>query len=279
MAYTADISRTNPTCLLFLIDQSSSMDGPFGGQPGKKKSEGVADAINRLLQNLVLKCAKSTGVRDYFHLGVIGYGGSVKPVLVGTSLSRPLLPISVIANAPLRVEQRMRSVDDGTGKLVDRPYRFPVWFEPVANGKTPMNAALELASGVLSGFLGAHPDCFPPLILNLTDGQPTDTNPLAAAQALKGLKSSDGKALLFNAHLSSTPGVPITFPGEEKCLPDVYSKLLFKMSSILPPAMMQGAQEEGFALEGPARGFVFNADLVAVTRFLEIGTRVAANVR
>ena len=62
MAFTAEISRTNPTCLLFLVDQSSSMDKPFGGQPGKKKSEGVADAINRLLQNLVLKCAKADGV-------------------------------------------------------------------------------------------------------------------------------------------------------------------------------------------------------------------------
>ena len=66
MAFTAEISRTNPTCLLFLVDQSSSMDKPFGGQPGKKKSEGVADAINRLLQNLTLKCAKSEGIRDYF---------------------------------------------------------------------------------------------------------------------------------------------------------------------------------------------------------------------
>ena len=91
MAFTAEISRTNPTCLLFLVDQSKSMDGPFGGQPGKKKSEGVADAINRLLQNLVLKCAKSTGVRDYFHVGVIGYGAEVKPVLTGTSAARPLL--------------------------------------------------------------------------------------------------------------------------------------------------------------------------------------------
>ena len=32
-------------------------------------------------------------------------------------------------------------------------------------------------------------------------------------------------------------------------------------------------------LIAPARGFVFNADLVAVTRFLEIGTRVASSVR
>src|SRR5436305_672726 len=134
MAFSAEISRTNPTCLLFLIDQSSSMDGPFAGQPGKKKSDGVVDAINRLLQNLVLRCAKSTGVRDYFHVGVIGYGTDVKPILVGTSMGRPLLPISAIANAPLRVEQRKRTIDNGSGTKVEQNYRFPIWFEPVASG-------------------------------------------------------------------------------------------------------------------------------------------------
>ena len=66
MPYSAEISRVNPSCFLFLIDQSGSMSDPFGGQAGRKKAEGVADAINRLLQNLVIKCAKSEGVRDYY---------------------------------------------------------------------------------------------------------------------------------------------------------------------------------------------------------------------
>ena len=76
MPYSAEISRTNPACVLVLVDQSGSMDEPFAGQEDKKKSEGVADAVNRLLQNMVLKCAKADGVRDYFHVGVIGYGGA-----------------------------------------------------------------------------------------------------------------------------------------------------------------------------------------------------------
>src|SRR6476660_5844200 len=141
MAFSAEISRTNPTCLLFLVDQSSSMDGPFGGQPGKKKSEGVADAINRLLQNLVLKCAKADGVRDYFHVGVIGYGSDVKPSLAGTDENNPLVPISVVANNPLRLEQRKRMVDDGAGGLIEQSFRMPIWFEPTVGKSTPMNAA------------------------------------------------------------------------------------------------------------------------------------------
>ncbi len=279
MAFTAEISRTNPTCLLFLVDQSSSMDGPFAGQPGKKKSEGVADAINRLLQNLVLKCAKSEGIRDYFHVGVVGYGREVKPILSGSSIERALLPISAIAGAPLRVEQRKRLVDDGSGGLVEQTFRFPVWFEPTADGTTPMNGAFVAAKSVIGGFLNAHPRCYPPLVLNLTDGQPTDANPLAVAEQLKNMESTDGPVMLFNAHLSSSPNSPLAFPSSETGLADVFARLLYRMSSILPDKMMAAAQEEGYTLKPDPRGFVFNADLVSVIRFLEIGTRVASSVR
>jgi hypothetical protein len=279
MAFTAEISRTNPTCLLFLIDQSSSMDGPFAGQPGKKKSEGVADAINRLLQNLVLKCAKAEGIRDYFHVGVIGYGREVKPILSGSSIERALLPISAIAGAPLRVEQRKRLVDDGSGGLVEQTFRFPVWFEPTADGTTPMNGAFVAAKSVIGGFLNAHPRCYPPLVLNLTDGQPTDANPLAVAEQLKSMESTDGPVMLFNAHLSSSPNSPLAFPSSEAGLADVFARLLYRMSSILPDKMIAAAQEEGYTLKPDPRGFVFNADLVSVIRFLEIGTRVASSVR
>ena len=59
MAYTAEISRVNPTCFLFLIDQSGSMAESWGGEAGKTKAQGVADAINRLLQTLVAGVPKA----------------------------------------------------------------------------------------------------------------------------------------------------------------------------------------------------------------------------
>ncbi len=108
MPYTAEIRRTNPACFLFLVDQSSSILERFGGNEEKSKAQGVADAINRLLQNLSLKCAKSDGIRDYFHVGVIGYGGRVTPAFGGALAGHSLAPVSKIAKTPLRVEQRSR---------------------------------------------------------------------------------------------------------------------------------------------------------------------------
>ncbi len=279
MAYSAEISRTNPTCFLFLIDQSGSMSDAIGSQSGSSKAEGVADAINRLLQNLIIKSSKSEGVRDYFHVGVIGYGEGVAPALGADLAGRPMVPISEIANSPLRIEQRTKKVGDGAGGLVDQPIKFPVWFEPTANGSTPMCEAFELARQTVADFIGQVPDCYPPLVVNITDGESTDGDPEAVATEIRGLTSSDGEVLLYNLHLSTRPIPAIQFPDNEEALPDDFAKRLFRMSSVLPSAMRTTVQREEFRVSETSRGFVFNADLVSVIQFLDIGTRIAQNAR
>jgi hypothetical protein len=279
MPYSTEINRTNPTCFIFLVDQSSSMLEPFAGQADKQKSEGVADAINRLLQNLILKCAKSDGIRDYFYVGVIGYGGKVLSALGGTLAGQTLVPISAIANNPLRVDQRTRRVDDGAGGILEQKFKFPVWVEAKAMGRTPMCEALKLAKQYLEVFLGRFAGCYPPLVINITDGMATDGDPRSDAQALQALASSDGNVLLFNAHVSATQALAIEFPSSDASLPDNFAKLLFRMSSKLPPRLFDTARADKFPVQPDARGFVFNADLVSVIRFLDIGTRVAQSVR
>lgn len=274
MAYTAEISRTNPSCFLFLIDQSGSMQDPFGsGESTKKKADGVADAINRLLQNLVIKCAKSEGVRDYYYVGVIGYGAQVGPAFSGALASKELVPISEIANMPARIEERTKKVDDGAGGLVDQTIKFPIWFDAMANGGTPMCQAMNRVQGILAGWLAQHVTCFPPIVINITDGESTDGGPTSAAEGIKNLASNDGNVLLLNLHLSSQRAMPSEFPDSEAGLPDQYAQLLFRLSSLLPDYMRSIAQQEGFRVSDGTRGFVFNADMVSVIRFLDIGSR------
>lgn len=277
MPYTAEIRRTNPTCFVFLVDRSASMLEAFGGNQEKSKAQGVADAINRLLQNLAIKCAKSDGIRDYFHVGVIGYGGrQAKAAFGGPLADRSIAPISEIAKNPLRVEQRTRKVDDGAGGLMEQKFKFPVWFEPVAQGKTPMCEALHMARTTLEDFLKQYPNCYPPLVVNITDGAATDGNPEPEAGEIRKLSSTDGNALLLNAHLSAKQLRPIEFPDREEGLPDHYARMLFRISSVLPPKFQAAASADGFIVSPNSRGFVFNADLVAIVRFLDIGTQVAS---
>jgi hypothetical protein len=279
MAYAAEISRANPSCFIFLIDQSGSMTDPIGGS-SKKKADVVADSINKLLHTLVLRCAKSEGIRDYFHVGVIGYGNQVAPALGGKLAGRPLVPISDVGKNPLRVEQRTKKVDDGAGGLVDQTVKFPIWFEPVASGLTPMCQALDASWHILADFLVKSPDCYPPLVINITDGEATDGEPEKHATTVRDLASQDGNVLLFNLHVSSQGGQTTLFPDRESDLTDNYARLLFRMSSKLPPQMLATARREGIRVTEATRGFCFNADLVSVIQFLDIGTRVdARNLR
>jgi hypothetical protein len=298
MPYTAEISRTNPSCFLFLIDQSGSMDEIMNPEnprlldrpmqvdgntythtaTGKTKAQAVADAINRLLQNLIIKCAKSEGVRDYYHVGVIGYGGDqtanrIGPAFGGALAGRELVPVGEIANSPARVDERSKKVDDGAGGLVEEKVKFPIWFDAVATGGTPMCAALQKAHSILSSWNAQHPNSFPPICINITDGESTDGTPTQAADQVKSLSSTDGNVLLFNIHITSRPGSAVEYPADDSGLPDANAKMLFSVSSVLPSHMQGIARQEGLPVSEASRGFAFNADLVSLIRFLDIGTR------
>ncbi|MEW6303426.1 MAG: VWA domain-containing protein [Verrucomicrobiota bacterium] len=278
MPYTAEISRANPSCFIFLVDQSGSMVEPIAGSDGKRKCDSVADAINRLLHNLIIKCARGEGIRNFYEVCVIGYGATVAPGFSGPLAGRDIVPISEIANSPARVEERVKQIDDGAGGNITQKVKFPVWFEPTAKGTTPMGAALDLAHHLLGSWVSAHQFSYPPIVINISDGEATDFGPVPQAQALTNLATSDGNVLLLNCHISSQPVAPIVFPDTDADLPDEFARTLFSVSSKLPDRMRDMARAENFNLGPEARGFAFNADLVELIRFLDIGTR-ASNLR
>lgn len=275
MPYTAEITRTNPTCVLFMIDQSRSMSDEISAGDGTApKSVGVAGTINRWLQELSIKCAKSDGIRDYYHVGVIGYGKTVGPALVGPAAGKDLVPISEIASNPGRIEKRERKVPDEKGKLRKQSVRVPIWFDAVADGGTPMCQASAEAYRVLDAWLGEHGDSFPPLVIHITDGEATDGDPEQRVQALTDLSTSDGNTTLFNIHLSAhKDATPVIFPDSPDNLPDEYSRMLFNTASPLTDAMRAIANEQGIPTTAGSRAFVLNCDMVALVQAIEIGTR------
>jgi len=126
---------------------------------------------------------------------------------------------------------------------------------------------------ILEDWLNEYPNSYPPIVINITDGESTDGTPLDISESIKSLSTSDGNVLLFNVHLSSHESNPILFADSSENLPDEYAKLLFEMSSTLPEYMQNVAKMEGHSISSSSRGFVFNADPVSVIQFLDIGTR------
>jgi hypothetical protein len=271
MSYSERASRAHPVCVLFVIDQSGSMDEPLEGE---KKADFVARALNRSLQELVLQCSKDEGVRDYFHVGVLGYyNGSAENALVGELKVNLLNPISMLEQQPHHVEDVERKVPDGAGGLITMQAKFPVWYMPRHEGGTPMSMALTVAAEALADWCDGHPESFPPVVIHLTDGMWTDKDPESVASAIRQLSTNDGEVLLMNIHIAQG-GIPIAFPDDiSKVRNEQYAQLLYRMSSVLPQKMIETATRLGYRnLTDQSRGYIFEGKTEDIVQFFEIGT-------
>jgi hypothetical protein len=274
MAYQAEISRRNPTAILFLIDQSASMGRvcPDGLTPAHV----LADAVNRLLAEAVLKCTKDDGVRDYFFIGVLTYyGNDVHDALAHVPTDEVLKPISLLAAHPLRIEERTRTFVDGAGGIVERKVKFPVWVDPVASGETPMCQAFRKAYETVALWVLDHPFAFPPTVINVTDGEPTDGDPRELALMLQQLMTDDGNLLLYNVHVRCGEEPGILFPSTEQEVPSLESaRMLYEMSSPLPDVILEAARAEfpQRAIGPGARAYGYRVPLVEAIKFLNVGT-------
>jgi hypothetical protein len=201
--------------------------------------------------------------------------GKAGPAFGGKLAGRKIVPIQDLASNPLGVRKLMKKQYDGAGGLVEVPVEVPYWFEPVANADTPMCEALRVAKGIVEDWIKEHPKSFPPIVINVTDGEATDGDPEPIADEIKKLHVNCKNVLLYNCHISSAGGEPVRWPSEEKELTDPHAKKLFRMSSVLPDQAVELAQRAGEPVKKGSRGFVFNADIVDLVKFLDIGTRPA----
>ncbi len=317
MPYEASIDRTNPGCFLFLVDQSSSMTQPLGGQPDQPKMNAAADAVNRVLDNLAQRCSRGADIRDYFHLGVLGYGHAFEvpyddrkdyyyldenevvrkrdkrdnswkvgpfweeriiSVFPGTDPNNPFLPVGQVVDVA-QVEDRSVRESDGVGGAVEVPRKMPVWLRPHAGAQTPMCEALRLAEAAIRDWVSQHPSSYPPIVINISDGNASDGNPEPIAQQIMALATSDGNALLFNCHLSEKNFAPSQYPDNERALQDNFAQQMFRMSSVLPLSSREHAASLGIPISEQSRCCVFNADMVSLVQFLDVGTRGPSNLR
>jgi hypothetical protein len=276
--YEEAITRAKPGCIVFLLDRSDSMGRDWGSN--ESLAEGAARVVNSILLELCIRARKGPGVTyHYFDVGIFGYGlrpfdggQGVESAFGGTLKQQMLVPLPDLATNPLGVHE---APSQDLGGL---PVQAPYWVEPVHGGMTPMCEAVAIAGQQVFDWVQAHPESFPPIVFNITDGWVTDSPFDGAtleewAARLTGLSTQDGPALLFNVYLSPDSGTPRLFPDTPNGLPDP-GPSLFDISSELPPNMLDNARTDNVQVSDRSRGFAFNVDARTLLKVLEIGTRV-----
>jgi len=241
-----------------------------GEYPATKKCDAVASMINKIITQVAIRCYKVCGVRHYFDIGVIRYGANIGSAFTGALQGRGLVSIVDIANNPSRVEKRAIKTADGAGGIITQDVDFAVWIDPVAEGATPMCGALKYAHNIVKEWTQDHSAAFPPIVINIAGGQPTDGDPSPIAQNIMQLSTDDGNVLLYNCHISGQSSARVIFPDNDSELPGEYSKMLFNMSNILPGKIINEAQKMKYQVGAGSRGFAFNASLVELIQFLDI---------
>ena len=265
--YTMEVSREFRGAMVFLVDQSASMESKW---KGGTRAEKVADVLNESFYELILASTRASidgqgaEVRPYFDIAVIGYGDQVQSMLEGTSLANPFRTLTELADIPRLISVR------GANGLVEEKV---VWFDPVHSGKTAMCEAMRVAKEVLSRWVDFHPSSHPPIVFNITDGEQTDGDDAKLrelADELKSVRTGD-QTLLVNAHISGLGDMGTFCPKNVNL--GGRAQFLFEIASELPPTMVEEARRLGHQkVELGSRAYVFNGAPEQLGALVNIGT-------
>ena len=276
--YSQSITREHRTAFILLLDRSGSMRERvlFDGREVTKACA-VAETANRFLFELTERARRSDGVRDYYDIAVLSYSGDGVESLLS---DRPEF-ISVGELARRRTEESVWSrehlMPNGRHTIITTV--TPRHILPHAEGRTPMYEALTEACAMLRRWCAdpRNASSFPPVVLNITDGEFSDCGEDELAdisRSIRSLSTDDGNVLLLNIHISSGSGAPLIFPTESEIdLGGRNAEVMARCSSRMPASFEPLiGRYRGREATPPFVGMSYNAPITEVLNIINIGS-------
>lgn len=282
--YSQSITREHRTAFLLLLDRSGSMRERvlFDGQE-VTKAKAVAETANRFLFELTERARRSSGVRDYYDIAVLSYSGDRVESLL--SDGPEFIPVSELARRRTEdsIWSREYELPDGRHTIITTV--TPKHIQPYAEGRTPMYEAMSEAYDMLRRWCDEPRNraSFPPVVLNITDGEFSDCNENDLADIshnIRSLSTQDGNVLLLNIHISSGSGAPLIFPTEAEIgLGGRNAEIMARCSSIMPePFEPMIGRYRGIAAKQSFIGMSYNAPITEVLNIINIGSISVNNI-
>lgn len=230
MAYAKKISRALACLILFLLDDSGSMQDALPGTTDPKFAW-VERLTGILLKELLTRSTEMKGntvvVKPRYYVHVIRYG------------SRP----AIWGEECMDIETAVREYTEGKNSLGLKG----------KSGGTDARAAFQMALGTLQKAIAEarFRDSFPPMVFHLTDGM-SDTDPTQVAEKIKALATDDGNVLVVNGFIGTQTSLnyngPDDFPGyidAGEAGPSSDNICMFNMSSEAPDCIRQNLIDDG----------------------------------
>ncbi len=280
------VNTSKPWLLVTLVDGSHSMSADWVGTK-RSMAEIVEQSVNNMLYDMALHYSISEGegedvLKDRIHLRLLTYSGE-------DDVSDPI---------PLPGGSYYLHADgeDGWVKNYSELHRYngsqaeiPRWFKHVPNGKTPMLKAFQTARRVIEEHISQFPDSFPPVLLNISDGEPSDCGePIdwslltSECEAIRSLGRDGNHPIICNVHLDPRGrGLPSLYPEKppsENGIEDGLWRSSSKISDLIGFQKNHSIPEVARDGNGDRRFFVFNSDLMHFHEFLSFSTRLGTNI-
>lgn len=121
-------------------------------------------------------------------------------------------------------------------------------------------------------------DCYPPTIINITDGEfngASKETVLQQANELKSMFTNDGNVILFNIHFTANKSADeVVCPIDKSVLNgNRYAETLFQMSSLLPERYNADIEKYlNDRRQGRHVAMGVNADATTLIKLMDIGT-------
>lgn len=277
--YNQEITRKHRAAFVLLLDRSMSMQQIVRfGHMVATMSEVVAYTANTLITEFIDRCRRSDGIRDYYDVAVLGYCNHRVENLLSED---GFISIKKLADRMPRITTVAfeSELDDGSRLLTN--HRQHRWVEPLAEGNTPMYEALLHARNLVEEWCEQeqNKESFPPIVINITDGEPTDCTDndlLDVCTLIKRTATANGNTLLINIHICSNNNLQSTiFPmPEELTRASDKVRLLADCSSTMPQAFDNAIHElKGLGAMPPYIGLGYNATVVELLSMINIGSR------
>ena len=278
--YTQDITRQHRIAIVIAIDQSCSMSGLMRlNGDNYPKAEVVSMVTGRLIDELIMRSHRDGEYRHYYDIALVGYSGEKVYSLLGNELD--LYPITALAGREVRrttYALNYNTIHCGVQQFKES---VSLWVEPCSQGATPMYKMITKVTELVKRWCAKEEnrESFPPIVINITDGEASDANYEMLRIAAKNLKSTgtqDGNTIFANIHISSdTNHPPILFPNSRDVpLAIRQAHLMMDMSSIMPETFHHDiCKYSSSRSQPPYIAMSYNASMSELVVMLNIGTR------
>lgn len=253
-----------------------------------RKMEIASLIANYAIDELVIRASRANDVRNYYDIAVIGYSGDGVETIVGNEYGH-LIDIKSLAERMPQPTCYHIMQEDSDGKMISAPITLHEWVEPKACGSSPMYEALVYIKSLLTDWCDNphNRDCFPPLVINISDGGCNDAvydELLDIARDIKEIHTTDGSTIFVNIYLSTEDeceGHRLLFPNDDEVTNEEEEEtLLYNMSSVLPQELEHVICDlSGREHRRACRCFARNAPICEALALANIGTEGCVGIK